>query len=389
LTGRVRFPHPTILLLGLVTIAAYGAWYYAFGILLDPILAETGWSETWVATSYSLSVASGSLLAIPAGRLIDRAGSRPAFLGAAVLSTVGLLAASTATQLPLFVAGAVIGGGSLQAFAFYHVTQTTAVRAAPEAPARAIALLTIYGAFSSTIYLPLTAALVAAFGWRVALRILVLTTALVLVVAVMVVKERDRVPGARPKLDFAATFGEPAARQFVVATGLVGLGIGSVLVYQVPLMTGAGLSVGTAAWIAGVRGAAQVTGRIPLPWILARLGGRSAVRLAFAAVTIGVVVLAFAGNIVVALIYVAFAGFGIGAISPLLGIYANELFDEVHLGACMGVLITVFGLSTALGPALVAVLAEFTGERWWGVLIAGIAGALAVVQMSRPLPSTT
>ncbi len=382
----MRFPHRTIVLLGIVTIAAYGAWNYAFGVLLDPILTDTGWSESWVAASFSLSTALGALMAMPAGRLIDRAGSRPAFLIAATACTVGLVTASSTSQLAVFMVGAAVGGGSLNAFAFYHITQTTAVRVAPETPARAIALLTIYGAFSSTIYLPTAAALVSVTSWRVTLRILALTTAAVLMIGAVAVRERDRAPGARVKPDFAAAFGRPAARRFVIATGLIGLGVGTVLVYQVPLMTEAGLTIGTAAWIAGARGAAQVTGRIPLPWILARLGARSSIRLAFISITVGLSMLFFAGNVVVALAYVALAGFGIGATSPLQGIYADELFERAHLGACMGVLTMVFGFSVALGPAMVGVLAEHTGNRWWGILVAAMAGTGAVIQMSRPLP---
>ena len=30
--------------LGLVTITAYGSWFYAFGILIDPIHLDEGWS---------------------------------------------------------------------------------------------------------------------------------------------------------------------------------------------------------------------------------------------------------------------------------------------------------------------------------------------------------
>jgi OFA family oxalate/formate antiporter-like MFS transporter len=383
----VRFPHGTIAVLGVVTIAAYGTWNYSFGVLLDPILSETGWSESWVAGAFSLSTALGAILAMPAGWLIDRAGSRSAFLVAATASGLGLVTASSTSQLALFVVGAVVGGGALHAFAFYHITQTTAVRAAPDAPARAIALLTIYGAFSSTIYLPTAAALVSVSGWRPTLRILALTTAGALVVAAFAVRERDRAPGSQVRPDFRVAFGRPAARRFAIATGLIGFGVGTVLVYQVPLMTDAGLSIGAAAWIAGARGAAQITGRIPLPWILARLGSRSAVRLAFGSITVGLSLLFFAGNIGVALAYVALAGFGIGATSPLQGIYANELFDRAHLGACMGVLTMVFGFSMALGPVMVGSLAEYTGDRWWGIGVAAVAGTGAVVQMSRPLPA--
>ncbi|MEM8925619.1 MAG: MFS transporter, partial [Actinomycetota bacterium] len=176
-----------------------------------------------------------------------------------------------------------------------------------------------------------------------------------------------------------------ATRRYALATALIGLAVGTVLVYQVPLMVDAGLPVATAAWVAGARGAAQVTGRIPLGWILDRLEPRAAVRLAFAAITVGVAMLALAGNLAFALAYVAIAGFGIGATSPLQGIYATELFERSQLGESMGLLTMIFGLSTAVGPAVVGVLSEMTGTRWWGIGIAVVTASLAVLVL-RPGP---
>ncbi len=377
--GADRFPHGTILVLGLVTIAAYGAWFYAFGVLLDPILADTGWSETGLTATFSVSAALGALVAMPAGRLVDRHTSRPALLMAAALSMAGIWAASYAEALWVFAAGAIVAGAALQGLAFYHVTQATSVRVAPGQPTRAIARLTIYGAFSSAIYLPLAAFLVSSVGWRQTMRVLVTITAAVLVIGSLVVRERRPSVGDRPTPGFTTAFRQSAARRYVTASALSGFGVGVMLVYQVPLMTAAGLSVGTAAWMAGARGAAQISGRIPLPYIVGRLGARGSVQLSFAAITVATLLLAFAGNVVVALLYVAVAGFGIGAASPLQGIYGNELFDRAHLGASMGVVTTVFGLSNAVGPTVVGLLADVSGSRWWGVALAAIAGAVAVV----------
>lgn len=387
MTSRTgRFPHGAIVMLGLITIGAYGAWFYAFGVLLDPILDDTGWAESALAGAFSASALLGAASAVPAGRLIDRHGSRVGFLSAAVLSAAGLWVASLADDVVTFAAGAVVGGASLQALAFYHITQTTAVRVAPRQPARAIALLTIYGAFSSAIYLPLAAFLVTTTGWRVTIRILVSATALMLIAGAIGIRERRDTAAARSTPDFGLAFRQPAARRFVVASGLIGFGVGVVLVYQVPLMVGAGLSVGTAATMAGARGAAQITGRIPLGFILARLGPRLSVRLAFAMITLGMVILAFAGNVVVAGLYVLVAGFGVGATSPLQGIYANELFDEAHLGASLGVITMVFGMANAAGPAIVGVLADVSGTRWWGVALGVAAGSAAVLVMGEPGP---
>ena len=43
--AKPRIDHVSIGLLGILTICAYGSWYYSFGVLLDPIRLDTGWRE--------------------------------------------------------------------------------------------------------------------------------------------------------------------------------------------------------------------------------------------------------------------------------------------------------------------------------------------------------
>ncbi|MEZ5294858.1 MAG: MFS transporter [Ilumatobacteraceae bacterium] len=328
----MRFPYADIVLLGVVTLAAYGTWAYSFGVLLDPLLDDTGWSESVVTGAFAVSSALGGLIALPAGRLLDAVGARRVFLLAAAVSTVFLVSASYATGSLVFVGTAVAGGAALAGLAFYHVTQTVAVRAAPREGTRAIALLTIVGAFSSAIYLPLAAVLVDAFGWRVALRSMAVGAGVVLVVAAVFVRERVE-PGAAPRRSAAPiSLRRPEVVRFLVATALAGIAIGIVLVYQVPLMVGAGLPLATAATVAGVRGALQIVGRLPMTSMLARWDVRTVTRLAFASVAVGLILLGFAGNLWVAALVALVAGFGIGAGSPLQGIYADELVDRSPRG---------------------------------------------------------
>src|SRR5947199_10013264 len=58
------------------------------------------------------------------------------------------------------------GCGLVGALGFYHITQAAAARAAAAAPAPAIIWLTLFGAFSTPVYLPLTAWLVQSAGRR-------------------------------------------------------------------------------------------------------------------------------------------------------------------------------------------------------------------------------
>ncbi len=59
---KERFPSLHIGVLGVITITVYGSWYYAFGVLLDPIIADTGWSEAVLTTSFAVaSIVAGHL----------------------------------------------------------------------------------------------------------------------------------------------------------------------------------------------------------------------------------------------------------------------------------------------------------------------------------------
>jgi MFS family permease len=381
-----NLPHLTIGLLGLVTICAYGSWYYSFGVLLDPIIADTGWSETTLAGSFSLGIlliGAGSMLG---GRLLDRLGTRPIFLVAAIIGGTTFGVASTTNSAFLFAVSSALGMGVFGAFGFYHVTMTAAVRAAPAEPARAIAVLTIWGALASAIYLPIAAWLVDDHGWRITMRILILPTVIGLVLAALLVPVAAREGHAAPpslRSIVAATVSRPGPRAFTAAVAMAGIAVSTLLVYQVPLMVAAGLPLGTAASMAAVRGFAQLGGRLPLTPLLRSVGSRVALMIALGAVTVSVLILTVAGSVPVALLFAVIAGFGIGAYTPLQGIFAEELFDRETLGTTMGFYTTVMMLFGAIGPIGAGAVADATGERRWAAVLMAVAAACGIALMAR------
>ena len=78
MTTAGRLPWGPVSLLGVLTIVGYGSWYYAFGVLLEPILVDTGWSEEWLVAAFSATGLVGAAAAPLAGRMIDRQRFRPA-----------------------------------------------------------------------------------------------------------------------------------------------------------------------------------------------------------------------------------------------------------------------------------------------------------------------
>lgn len=376
-------------MLGIVTICAYGSWYYAFGVLLDPIRLDTGWGESALALSFSVGIVVLGLGSVLGGSLLDRLGHRWVFGFGGLIGAGGLLTASLATNLVVFFIGAIAGLGALGSLGFYHVTMATAVRLHPGNPSRAIAVLTLWGALASAIYLPLTAWLVASIAWRDTVRVFALIALVTFWMAAVMLP--SPVGGTEAKhrplrVLLAKTVADPRPRLFTLAIALGGVAMATLLVYQVPVMTAIGLPTGTAASIAGLRGFSQLGGRAPLAPLLRWFGSDRTLLLAFGAIACGGALLAFSSALPVAVVFAIVAGFGIGAFSPLQGIKAEELFGRDGLGATMGIYGAVLTVAGSVGPAMAGVLAERTGERRWvaGIIVVAALGAgAAVLAMAR------
>jgi MFS family permease len=377
-------PRGRIAVLGLITISVYGSWFYSFGVLLDPIIADTGWSETTVAAVFSTSSLIAGLGAVGGGWLLDRWGSRLVFAVAAVVGGGFLVAAAGATTPAAFGLFGAVGGGVLASLGFYHVTQTVAVRVSPGSEDRAIAVLTIWGAFASVVYIPLSAWLVTQYDWRVTLRTLGISASIALLAGVIAANTRRRQDGVHPPVfrDIGSAVRSGRAIRFLASQALAGVAVGTILVYQVPAMTAAGLALGAASFWAGFRGFAQLGGRLPLMPLVRKFGVATSLRIAYTAIAVGSLALAFSGNQVLAGVYAIFAGFGIGAVSPLVGMHSKDVFGQASLGTAMGVVSLVFHVANAAGPLGAAWIADSTGSRAIPVAISGVImlGAALVIR---------
>jgi MFS family permease len=379
-----HIPRGRIAVLGLITIVVYGGWFYSFGVLLDPIIADTGWSEPSVAAVFGTSALIAGLGSLAGGWLLDRIGSRIVFLVAAFAGGGCFIIAAGAASAAVFAVAGALGGGVVASLGFYHVTQTSAVRVSPGFEDRAIAVLTIWGAFASAIFIPLTAWMVTRFDWRMTLRVIAVTMFVTLALGAVVVDTKAHTSG-RPRLlgDVGGALRTGRARRFLASQVLAGLGVGTILVYQVPAMTSAGLALGVASFWAGFRGFAQLGGRLPLMPLVSRIGVANTLRLAYAAIGIGSLALAFAGTPVVAGVYAVTAGFGIGAVSPLVGMHSRAVFGESSMGTAMGLVSLGFLVASAIGPVVAAWVAEGTGSRALPVAIsAGVVFCSALVVRS-------
>ncbi len=376
-----------LVLLGLVTITAYGSWFYGFGVLVGPIAADTGWGTGVLGLTFGIAQMITGAGGFVAGRLLDRVGGRGPLLVQAV-GGGGLLLAATWARTPVqFVLVYSVGAGITGATGFYPVTTVIASRIHARRPDRAIAVLTMIGAFCSPIYLPLTAWMVSGWHWRVAGRILALTAIGGAIAAAAIVRggaSGVEGPSERPWRALRAAVTSPAVRTMLLVYMVAGMAFGSVLVYQVPVMVAGGLTLGTAGVVGGFRGFCQIFGRVGLAGAIRRAGARNLLVGAYAASAFGVLLL-LVDQLWAALAFAVLAGIGLGATSPLQAIYSRTRFEEGDLGLLMGLQGAAVGVAGGVGPFVGGVLHDLTDSWNAVVILCGAALSGAAILLARPV----
>ncbi len=370
--------------LGVLTITSYGAWFYAFGVLIDPITHDMGWSTSALGITYGIAQVLAGFGAFVGGRLLDRFDAPGPFLLNAIIGGGLLLIASSMTNVWLFALSYAVGSGVIGGTGFYNVTTAAAARLRPDRPEQAIARLTIIGAFCSPIYLPFTAWLVTETDWRITIRVMAALTivgGLVAAIAARGSASTGDGPSADPIAAMRAAIARPPVRRMLAVYLLAGIAFSSVLVYQVPVMTAAGLTLGTAGAIGGFRGFCQVFGRVGLMGFVERFGVRPLLRGAYIVTAVGIVLLPF-GTTTTGLLYAVLAGAGLGATSPLQAMYAREQFDEADLGLLMGLQGAALGIAGGTGPLVGGLIFDATGS-WLPIVaiaIVAVSGAAALLR---------
>jgi MFS family permease len=361
-----------VILLAMITMAAYGCWIYSFGVLLDPMVADLDARESTLVAAFGAAQLLAGVGSVAAGRLLDRRGSTPVFLlGAA--GTAVLVGAGFASSTIGFVVAFAGGAGVLSAAGFYHITQTAAARVSPGRETAAITRLTLYAAFSAPIYYPLTAALVNRFDWRRALELEAAATLVLFVAGALVTRTDPTLVERGPRLGLRGI--DARARRYAASVVLAGATIQILSVYQVPMMVAGGLSLATASTLAGARGFAQFAGRLPITRVVSRFGAALTLRASLVTMAVGTALLAVGGSVAVPAAAIIVIGLAVGAESPMVGIRGREVFDERTLGTSLGAVTLGIFIAGAIGPAAAGTLAESTGSRVWAVL-AGASVAL-------------
>ena len=377
-----RLPVLATATLGVVTIVGFGVWLYGYGVLLEPILADTGWSEAVLSSTYGVSLLGAGVLATLVGRLLHRQGSRRVYGIGAVVAAAAYLALAAATDEVAFAVAGVVAGSVTGALGYYAAVHTVIAQLVPVGNrTKAITTNTLWGAFASPIFLPLMAWMVLRLDWRPTVQLTGVAVAVAFLLAAVAVPDSrgadDGPASLRAALSAAAR--DPVVRALLLTTFAGGIVTSLVILYQVPAMVTAGLTLTMASSLAGARGFIQLAGRIPVPWLIRRMGSRSSLRLAHVLTGVSCLILPFAGRIPVAIAFAVVAGVAIGALVPVESIFSAEAVPGSSLGIVLGVSSLTRGVGAALGPMFGGSLTTLVGTRTPSLVLMSLVAAAAAL----------
>lgn len=384
---------PTVLGIGIGQLVNWGVLYYAFGVLLLPVEQALDVAEWKVAGAFSLSLLVSAIVAPTLGHAIDR-GRGPLLMTAGGFGTAALLAiwAAFPSLLTLYVVWA--GLGLCMAAVLYEPAFAMVGRFVeqPSDRLKALAVVTVFGGLSSTVFLPLTAMLVHAIDWRgavVALALLVAVTTLVVSRAAYTIARRAPPTSKPPAISSGApsSGSPPGFGSVLFVFGSATLAHAALTTTLVSSLAARGISATSAAFLGGLMGVMQVFGRTLM--MHGSLSGSPA-RLTVISLVLqsaGMALLAVGPSASILGLGISIFAIGSGLTTLVRPYLLQTLFAIERSGYLNGLLARVQQLARAAAPIAAVGIGSKAG---YGVLFAIFAvhfGVLALIwQRSSPIP---
>lgn len=389
---RTPLPWPRLAALGIAQIISWGSFYYAFALLIPALKAELHASQAAVVGAFSVALLAAGLVSAPVGAWIDRHGARGAMGAGSLVGGLALTGLSFVQDLTLLYALWAVIGTAMAATLYDPVfaAVTRALRDTERGPRPAITMLTLFGGFASTVFWPLTQALVDGLGWRSALLAL---AAINIVVALPLQlqlwglpREQRGGPAARaaaprpPAEPLGALLRHPLFIGLAAAFTLNTLVFSALSVHLIGLLQSKSLTAAQAALVGASIGPVQVFGRAVEYLFLGRWQASTLGRLVICLLPAALVALLLAQGVSAAMgLFVLLYGFGNGMITIVRGALPVELWGATRYGLINGFLATPVLLAKAAGPMAAALLLAPLGAQGVLVALTGVAVAAALL----------
>jgi sugar phosphate permease len=296
---------------GFIALLAAAAIRATFGVLMEPLMMEFGWSHGAISTAASVNLVVFGLSAPFAASLTERFGLMK--IVAIALGAIALAAAllTQATQLwQLYVIWGVLAGAATGAVAPV-LAATVANRWFVARRGLVVGMLTAANSTGQLIFLPLMAHLTTHGDWRWTMAVVGGAAVLALVVVLAALRDRPEdhglVPYGGTAADIAQSTRRPALqvlqevardRVFLVLVGSFFIcgatTVGLIAVHLMPAAHDHGIPAGTAAGMMALMGILDIAGTTGSGWLTDRYPARRLLVIYYSGRGLSLVILPFA-----------------------------------------------------------------------------------------------
>jgi MFS family permease len=375
---------PLVCMLG---ISGSSMFAYAGGVYMQSVTREFGWSRAQYSSAFLLMMVSGLFLSPATGWLVDRVGPRKVVLGAMIpfaisISLFGLIHGALWQWYAVCLLLAVFQAGISQI-----VWIKAIVSRFDHSRGMAVAVTLAGLGLGSFIWPVLAAVCIETIGWRwafAAMAALFIVVALPLVI-IFFHGSPHRQPSRFERVEKPSIATALKSRSFIglaIAAGLFAAANYGLTMHFVPVLSGTGVELKTAAGIAGLIGVFSIIGRLGTGILLDRLPTRTVGVLAFL-LPLGSVacLLGFPGKLPAAIGAVAFLGLGSGAELDIITYIVARRFGREIFGAIYAAFMAIVSVSASIGPVIAGAVfdASHSYVEWLAIIVPMVIAAATIV----------
>ncbi len=363
------------LVLAITETVSFGVLFYAFPVFIAPMEAEFGWTRGEISGAFSLSLLITGLVALPVGYWLDKHGSRLLMTAGSAGATITVLLWSRVGSFhELILVMALMG--FFGAAILYEPAFAVIASWFKHKRGRAMAVLTFIAGFSSTIFTPLSHALLEAHGWRGAIMILgLILGAITIPLHALFLRGKPAdlglemdgetaatEPSDQPAIDLRAVLRSRYFWLLTLAFALSTLSIYAVRIHFIPLLISVNIQPGSAALASGSIGVMQVVGRMIFAPIETRFSSRAMATGVFILLTISLAILLLGSAPLLIVLFVALFGMAIGTHTLTRPLMVADRYGTSHYGRISSSMVIFLTLAGTMSPFAAGLLFDAFGS---------------------------
>ena len=377
--------------LAITETVSFGVLYYAFSVFITPMEAELGWTRGEITGAFSLSLLITGFIGVPVGHWLDKRGARLLMTAGSIGATLTILLWSQVNTLPEFLVLMALKG-TCGAAILYEPAFAVIATWFTNRRGTAMTVVTFVAGFASTIFIPLSDALLVAYGWRQALFILGIVLGVISIPLHALVLRRKpadlglqpdgasapQSPAEAPRVSLRSVFQSRYFWQLTLAFSLMYLSVGAVRLHFIPLLISVNIHPSSAAVASGSIGVMQVVGRVIFAPVERRFSSRAMVVGVFSALTLSLPILLLGNAPGLIFAFVALFGMAIGMHTLARPLIIADNYGAAYYGrisSTLGIFVRVAG---TVSPFAAGVLFDVFGNYDWMLILATVFSLLAV-----------